>query len=63
MEQPVVCPYCGDRNIEAVPDPRLYAESFPNQTSPISASVFRCTRWHIFATFPLDSDTQRLPRK
>jgi len=41
MEQPILCPYCGDQNIEAVPDACLYAENVPNQTTPIPASVFR----------------------
>jgi hypothetical protein len=66
VEQPILWPYCGDRNIEAVPDARLYAENVPNQTTPISASVFGCGHWHIFAMFPLDDasrNTQRVPRK
>jgi len=54
VEQPILCPYCGDQNIEVVPDTHLYAENVPNQMTPIPASVFRCGHWHIFAMFPLD---------
>jgi len=55
MEFTALCPHCGDMNIEPVPDARLYAEHLPGQATPVAGSVFRCSRWHIFATFtPLD---------
>jgi hypothetical protein len=54
MEAPLVCPYCCDSNIQAVPDARLYAANFPQQTTPLSGSVYRCSRWHVFAMFPLE---------
>jgi hypothetical protein len=47
-------PYCTDLNIEAAPDARLYAENFPRQAPPVSALVFRCSHWHIFAILPLE---------
>ena len=54
MEPPIVCPYCCDRHLEPVPEARLYAENVPRQTTALSASVFRCSHWHVFATFPLE---------
>ena len=51
MELTILSSHCGDMKIEPVPDARLYAEHLPGQTTAIAGSVFRCSRWHIFATF------------
>jgi hypothetical protein len=66
VKMPIVCPYCWDSNIELVPNVKLHAQNFPNQTKPLAASVFHCTHWHIFATFPLEDAyavTQHLHRR
>ena len=65
MEPPIACPYCFDMDIEVVPNAKLHLENFPrqNQTKPLAGSVFRCSYWHIFATFPLESDPQPLRHK
>jgi len=57
FEMPVLCPYCCDLNIEPVPEAKLCAEIFSHRTIALSASVFRCSHWHIFATFPSDCPT------
>lgn len=54
MKLPSVCPYCWDTKIEQIGEVKLFAEHFPQQTTPIAGSVFRCNRWHVFATFPLE---------
>ena len=63
MEVAVLCPYCADMDIERVPHAKLYAEHLPSQATPIAASVFHCSQWHIFATFPTDEPTRYLPGK
>jgi hypothetical protein len=52
VQFPLLCPHCADRNVEAVPDAPLYAVNLPQQKTPLSGSVFRCSQWHIFAVFP-----------
>jgi hypothetical protein len=52
METPIVCPYSWDHAIEPIPDAEVVAKNGSGEHRVLTAHVFRCGLWHIFAVFP-----------
>jgi hypothetical protein len=50
VEAPIVCPVCWDHAIERVEGVHLSASNADGKNVG-GASVFRCSRWHMFALF------------
>jgi hypothetical protein len=47
----LVCPYCGDKAIEPLPEAQLVAMNAPRPHIVSRAQICRCSAWHIFAVF------------